>query len=103
MFCFKQSLKGSLDRLVFASELEFRKILVSRLLQHSLNVNTGCAGRYLHFIILILICFLLIMPAVNYVIDGRSSSKTTPGIITIQELHTGGRTLLQLSLKKDER
>ena len=43
------------------------------------------------------------MPAVNYVLDGRSSSKTTPGIITIQELHTGGRTLLQLSLKKDER
>ena len=31
------------------------------------------------------------MPAVNYVIYGCSSSRTTPGVITIQELHTGGK------------
>ena len=37
------------------------------------------------------------MPAVNYAIYGCSSSRTTPGVITIQDLHTGGKTLLQLS------
>ena len=54
---------------------------------------------YLHFVILILICFLLIMPAVNYVTHGYSSLRTTPGVITLHELHTGGKTLLQLLLK----
>ena len=39
------------------------------------------------------------MPAVNYVIYGCSSSKTISGVITIQELHTGGKTLSQLLLK----
>ena len=39
------------------------------------------------------------MPAVNYVIHGFSSSGITPGVITIQELSTGGKTLLQLLLK----
>ena len=34
------------------------------------------------------------MPAVNYVIYGCSSSRTTPGVITIKELHSGGKTLL---------
>ena len=38
---------------------------------------------YLHFIIVILIYFQLIMPAVNYVICGYSSLRTTPGLITI--------------------
>ena len=46
------------------------------------------------------ICFLLIMPAVNYQIYGCSSSRTTPGVITLQELHTGGKTLLQLLHKR---
>ena len=69
----KDSLEGSLDRVLFAAELEFLKILVPRLPQHTSNVNTECAGKskhlyslcdqllgaliYLNFIILILICF----------------------------------------------
>ena len=36
------------------------------------------------------------MPAVNYVIYDCSPSRTTPGVIIIQELHTGGNTLLQV-------
>ena len=70
------SLEGSLDRVLFAAELEFPKILVTRLPQSSSNVNNECARKskqlysiyslcdqllgamiYLHFIILILICF----------------------------------------------
>ena len=39
------------------------------------------------------------MLAVNYVIYGCSSLRTTPGVITIQKLHTGGKALLQLLLK----
>ena len=70
----EDNMSGILDRVFFAAELEFAKILVPRLPQ-------------------------LIMPAVNYVIYGCSSSRTTPGFITIQELHTGGKTLLQLFLK----
>ena len=82
----KDSLEDSLDQVLFAAELEFPKILVPRLPQNSLNVNIECAGKskqlyslcdqllgaliYLHFIALILICFQLIMPAVNYVIYG---------------------------------
>ena len=33
------------------------------------------------------------MPAVNNVIYGCSSSRTTPGVITVQGRHTGGKTL----------
>ena len=39
------------------------------------------------------------MHFVNYVIYGCSSSRTTPGVITIEDLHTGEKTLLQLLLK----
>ena len=69
----KDSLEASLNRELFAAELEFTKMLVPRLLQNSSNVNIECAGKskqlysiffiilgaliYLHFIILILICF----------------------------------------------
>ena len=65
----KDSLEGSLDRVLFAAELEFPKILVPRLPQHTLNVNTDYAGisewskqllgALIHhnFIFLILICF----------------------------------------------
>ena len=35
---------------------------------------------HLNFIILILICFQLMMPGVNYVIYGCSSARTTPGV-----------------------
>ena len=41
----KDSLEGSLDRVLFAAELEFPKILVPRLSQHTSNVNTECAGK----------------------------------------------------------
>ena len=67
------SLEGSLDRILFATELEFPKVLVTRLPQNSLNVNNECAKKlyriyslcvqllgviiYLHFLIVILICF----------------------------------------------
>ena len=36
---------------------------------------------FLHFIVLILICFQLIMPGVNYAINGCSSSRATPGAL----------------------
>ena len=68
-----------------------------RLPQNSSNVNNECAGIYLHFI-MTLIWFYLIMSAVNYVIYGFSSSRISPGVITIQDLHTGGKILLQLLL-----
>ena len=41
----KDSLKGTLDRVLLAAELEFPKILVPRLPQHISNVNTECAGK----------------------------------------------------------
>ena len=69
----KDSQEGRLDRVLFAAELEFSKLLVPRLPQNSSNVNIECAGKskqlyslcdqflgsliYLHFIILILVCF----------------------------------------------
>ena len=70
----KDSLEGSLDRLLFAVELEFPKILVPRLLQNTSNTNIEYARKskqlyylcdqlfgaliYLHFIVQILICFI---------------------------------------------
>ena len=69
----KGSLGGSLNRVLFEAQLEFRKILVPRLPQNSSNVNIESVGKlkqlyslcdkllgvliYLHFIILILIYF----------------------------------------------
>ena len=41
------------------------------------------------------------MPAVNYVICGCSSSRTTPGVITIQKIPSGGRILLKLQMVDD--
>ena len=41
----KDSLEVSLDRVLFAAELEFPKILVLRLPQHTSIVNTECAGK----------------------------------------------------------
>ena len=41
----KDSLEGSLDRVLLATELEFPKILVPRLPQHTSNVNTECSGK----------------------------------------------------------
>ena len=41
----KGSLEGSLDRVLLLAELEFLKIQVPRLPQHTLNVNTECTGE----------------------------------------------------------
>ena len=41
----KNSLEGSLDRVLFGAELEFLKMLVPRLPQHAWNVNIECAGK----------------------------------------------------------
>ena len=67
------SLEGSLDRVLFVAEPELPKILLPRLPQNSSNVNIKFIGKskqldtlcdqllgaliYLHFIVLILICF----------------------------------------------
>ena len=41
----KDSLEGSLDRVLFAAKLEFSKILLPRLPQHTSDVNTEYAGK----------------------------------------------------------
>ena len=41
----KDSLEGSLNRVLLAAELEFPKILVSMLPHHTSNVNIKCAGK----------------------------------------------------------
>ena len=41
----KDSLKGSLDRVLFVAELEFPKVSVIRLPQHTSDVNIECAGK----------------------------------------------------------
>ena len=38
-------MEDSLDRVLFAAELEFPKILVPRLPQHTSNVNNECPGK----------------------------------------------------------
>ena len=40
----KDSLEGSLHRVLFTAELELSKILVPRLPQHTSDVNIECAG-----------------------------------------------------------
>ena len=62
----RDSLKGTLDRVLFAGELDLPKILELRLPQNSLNVNIEWAGIYLHFIILIIICFSLLDYSIDY-------------------------------------
>ena len=42
----KDSLEGSLDRVWFVAELEFPKILVPTLPQHTSNVNIEYAGKF---------------------------------------------------------
>ena len=69
----KDSLESSLIRVLFAVELDFRKILVPKLPRNKSNVNTESTRKskqlhylcdqvfealiYVHFIVLILICF----------------------------------------------
>ena len=66
----KDSLKGSLDRVLFAAELDLPKIHVPRFSQNTSNVSIECVGKskqlyslcdqlfvaliYLHFFVLIL-------------------------------------------------
>ena len=88
------------------TELEFPKIVVPRLPQNTSNVNTECAGKsklfflcdqllgaliHLNFLILIIICFKLMVPVVNYVIHDCSSGRTTPGVSLYRSLTLGGK------------
>ena len=41
----KDSLEGSLGQELFVAELEFPKVLVPRLPQHTSNVNIDCGGK----------------------------------------------------------
>ena len=41
----EESLEGGLDRVLFAAELEFLKIMVPKLTQDTTNVNNDCAGK----------------------------------------------------------
>ena len=41
----KHRLEGNMDWVLFLAKLAFSKILVFRLLQHTSNVNTECAGK----------------------------------------------------------
>ena len=109
----KDSLEGSLDRVLFAAELEFPKIIVPRLPQNTSNVNIEYAGKSYNCILYVdsflehikLSSFycsdinLFLIDHTCYKIYGCSSLRTTPRFITIQELHTGGKTMLQLLLK----
>ena len=39
------------------------------------------------------------MPAINYVIHGCSSSRTSPGAITTQGLHTGEKNIVAIIIQ----
>ena len=41
----KDSLEGSLDRVLLEAELEFPKIILPRVSQHTSDVNIECAGK----------------------------------------------------------
>ena len=41
----KDSLEGSLDRVLLAAKVELPKILVPRLPQHTSDINIECAGK----------------------------------------------------------
>ena len=41
----KDNLEGSLDRVLFPTEIELRKIIVPRLPQNSSNINIECTGK----------------------------------------------------------
>ena len=105
----KDSLKGNLDRVLLAAKLEFPKILVRRLPQHTSNVNIECAGKsewpkqvfftcdqlfgaliHLNFIILILmflICDAWCKLCNIWLLLCENNSRS----ITIPELNTGGK------------
>ena len=72
----KDSLEGSLDRVLFAAELDFPKILVPRLPQNTSNVNIEYAkkSKQLYYLceqllgtqIYLLIFFLILMFLIDY-------------------------------------
>ena len=66
----KDSLEGSLVRVLFVAELEFPKILVPSLPQNTSNV----IGALIHLDFIVVI----FMRGVNYVINGCSFLRTTP-------------------------
>ena len=109
-----------MDRVIFAAEIKFPKILVPRLPPNSSNVNIKCPGMsrkikttvifmwpaswstdissfYYSNINLTWIDYVYCY--VWYVIFGFCSSVTIPGVTNILELHTGGKTLFQFLLK----
>ena len=119
----KASLEGSLDRVLFEAELEFPKILVPRLPQHTSNVKTECTGKsewskqvYSLYVTSFLehdtfkfyysgiISFQLMMSGVNYVIYGSSSGRATPGVsLIIPRLNTGGKYFCCYYSKQNDR
>ena len=98
-------MKGSLDRILLAAESEFLKILVPRLPQNASNVNIEHAGKSKQLITTSFYCSDINPFLVDYasyklyniwllLFEKNFSS------ITMQGLHTGGKTLLQLLLKR---
>ena len=102
----KDSLDGSLDRVLFVAELEFPKILVPKLPQHTSDVNIECARKvkttllfthdqllraliHFNFIILILIYFWLMMSGVKLCNIWLLLCENNSRSITIPELNTG--------------
>ena len=111
----REKLEVSLKWVLFSAGLEFLKILVLRLPLNTSNANTEYGRKskqlyslcvqflvaliYIHFIVLILICFLLIISGIyDYATYCCSPSRTTPGV-TLHRSNTEGKTLLQLLLK----
>ena len=106
----KDSLAGSLDRVLFAAELEFPKYTSTQATSEYIKCKHWMCGKMktnvlflviiflehycLYFIVLTLMCFQLIMLSGNCAIHGCSSSRTTPGVSQYKS-NTGGTTLLQ--------
>ena len=83
----KDSVEDSLVQVLLTTKLELSKILVPRPPQNVSNVNIEGTRKgkrmyylcdqllgaqvYIHFIVLVLICFYLIMRGVNYAINRR--------------------------------
>ena len=118
----KDILEGSLARVLFAAKLEFPKILVPRLPQHTmirckhwmcrkvsmvettvLFICDQLLGDLIHlnFLILLLICFWLMMPGVSYVIYGCYSKRTSPEVSLYRSLNTGEKYYCSTVITQD--
>ena len=109
----KDSLEGSLDRVLFAVKLEFPKILVPRLPQNKSNVNIESAGKSkqpysfcenpleapmpLFYCSDIDLCFQFVMLSGNCAMYDCSSMRATP-VVSQYRGNTEEATLLQLLL-----